>query len=150
MELLQSGHVSGVDPWLFEDVELRFKSSSDELGKAISAFEEAQKAVSGKEPYASYIANSINDARKLEQMTTALRCYCRESNLAFLMRSHVTNKEAIPQSLIDRFEQIMQIDIANQAKGYEENVKGIQTAEKMLTLFRRDPDNWVTTYLIFK
>lgn len=139
-----------VDPWLFEDVELRFKSSSDELIKAIAAFEKAQVTMKGEEPYATYIANSISDARKLEQMTTALRCYCRESNLAYLMRQYVADKQPIPQTLMDRFEQIMQIDIANQAKGYEENVNGQPTAEQMLALFHQDPTKWVNTYLIFK
>jgi len=139
-----------VSPWLFEDVELRFKSSSDELEKAIAAFEKAQTSMQAMEPYTSYISNSLEDARKLEQLTTALRCYCRESNLAYLMRQYVADKEPIPQTLTDRFVQIMQIDIANQAKGYEKNINGQPTAGEMLALFQRDPVKWVSTYLIFR
>jgi len=139
-----------VSPWLFEDVELRFKNSSEELAKAIAAFEKAGPAMSGREPYASYIANSLEDARKLEQLTTALRCYCRESNLAWLMRQYTADNEPIPQALTDRFVLIMQTDIANQAKGYEKNVNGQPTAEEMLVLFRRDPVKWVSDYLIFR
>ena len=138
-----------VSPWLFEDVELRFKSSSDQLVKAIAAFEKAKSAIS-KEPYAAYIGKSIEDAKKLEQLTTALRCYCRESNLAYLMRQYVSDKEPIPKSLIDRFEQIMQIDSTNQAKGFENNVNNQQTAEAMLRLFRSDPVKWVSDHLVFR
>ena len=50
-------------------------------------------------------------------MITAIRCYCREANLVHLMRKHVVEGNPIPQALIDRFEAIMQVDIANQAKG---------------------------------
>ena len=90
------------------------------------------------------------DIEVLEQMITAIRCYCREANLAHLMRKHVVEGNPIPQALIDRFEAIMQVDIANQAKGFAENRSGNTPAAEMLKLFRKDPAGWVTAYLHYR
>ena len=137
------------DPWLLEDVELRFKTASDYFLAAIEAFEKVQ-AAGLAEPYGTYVTNSLKDARRIEQLCTALRCYCREGNLAEQMRMYVADKEPIPQALIDRFTEIMQIDIANQAKGIEENTGNQATAETMLALFQQNPAAWVSSYLLLR
>lgn len=90
---------------------------------AADLYRKAQQQVND-EPYAAYLAENIKDIEVLEQMITAIRCYCREANLAHLMRKHVVEGNPIPQALIDRFEAIMQVDIANQAKGFAENRSG--------------------------
>ena len=61
------------------------------------------------------------------------------------MRKHVVEGNPIPQALIDRFEAIMQVDIANQAKGFAENRSGNTPAAEMLELFR--PDGLRLTYI---
>ena len=136
------------DPWLFEDIELRCAASSEKLLEAIDYFGKIDVSVID-EKYVSYLAANIADLQKMEQMVTAIRCYCRESNLAFLMRKHVQQGDPIPENLIRRFEDIMAIDISNQAKNYAVNY-GQPTATEMLDLFRQDPAKWVTTYLQFQ
>ena len=64
------------------------------------------------------------------------------------MRKHVQRGNSIPDNLKRRFEEIMAIDIANQAKGYVKN-PGQPTASEMLNLFRQNPEQWATTYLLF-
>ena len=51
---------------------------------------------------------------------------------------------------MDRFESIMRMDIANQAKGYIKNRAGYLTAEEALRMFKEDPAQWVTNNLQFK
>jgi len=136
------------NPWLLEDVELRCAAASAKLLKAVDCFRQVDLS-DLNEPYTSYVTANISDLLKMEQIVTAIRCYCRESNLAFLMRKYVQQGEAIPDNLIRRFEAIMAIDIANQAKGYVAN-PGLPTAAEMLELFRKDPIQWVTTRLIFR
>jgi hypothetical protein len=136
-------------PWLFEDIELRCASSSQLLQRALEWFRRAQGRVQ-KEPYAAYIDEAIRDLQTLEQAATGIRCYCRESNLALLMRNHLARHEEIPQQLIDRFEVIMQVDVANQAKGYIKNRAGYPTAEEVLTRFTQNPAGWVSQNLLFK
>lgn len=147
--LFMTTESESLDPWFFEDIELRSASSSEKLLEAVGLYGKAQRSVTA-EPYAAYLADNIRDLQVLEQMVTAVRCYCREANLAHLMRKHLVRGEAIPRSLIDRFEAIMQIDIANQAKGFVKNESGHATAAEMLELFRQDPGKWVTTYLPYR
>ena len=133
-------------PWLFEDIELRCAASSEKLLNAVASFKQVDLSCLD-EKYASYITANISDLQTMEQVVTAIRCYCRECNLAFLMRKYIQQGEAIPDHLIRRFESIMAFDIANQAKGYVKNY-GQSTASEMLDLFRKDPAQWVNTYLI--
>jgi hypothetical protein len=135
-------------PWVFEDLELRCAASSVKLLEAIDYFNRIDLAVLDK-TYADYIPANVSDLRKMEQIVTAIRCYCRESNLAFLMRKYVTIGEPIPDNLIKRFEAIMAIDIANQAKSLVAN-PGQPTAAEMLKLFRQDPAKWATEHFIFQ
>ena len=137
-----------LDPWFFEDIELRSEASARKLLEAAALYEKALGSVT-QEPYAAYLKDNIHDIKVLEQMVTAVRCYCREANLAHLMRKYVARGETIPQALVDRFEAIMRIDIDNQNKGYAPYVSG-PTAEDMLRLFREDPARWVTDYLPYR
>lgn len=138
-----------LDPWFFEDVELRCSSASGKLLEAIGIFESMNKDLENN-IYKNYINETISDLKILEQTVTAIRCYCREANLAYLMRKYIHEGNKIPEKIITRFENIMQIDIANQNKGYTRNDKNQTTAEDMLLLFRKDPSAWATKYLIFK
>lgn len=135
-------------PWFFEDIELRCFSAAKKLTEAIEVFQKLKVKID-KDPYAGYIAASLKDLQLLEQVVVAIRCYCRESNLAWLMRKQIEENQAIPDNLIKRFEEIMQIDIQNQQKGYVQNIKKYETAEEMLDLFRKDPAKWVKSYLLF-
>ena len=147
--LFMTTESESLDPWFFEDIELRCETSSEKLLAAADLYRKAQQQVND-EPYAAYLAENIKDIEVLEQMITAIRCYCREANLVHLMRKHVVEGNPIPQALIDRFEAIMQVDIANQAKGFAENRSGNTPAAEMLKLFRKDPAGWVTAYLHYR
>jgi hypothetical protein len=139
-----------LDPWFFEDIELRCQASSVKLMEAIAEFEKISMKTQTASPYREYIAGSISDLRILEQYVTAIRCYCRESNLAWMMRKYAGKGEKIPAALIARFEDIMKTDIANQQKGYVSREINQVTAEEMLALFRKDPATWVNKHLIFQ
>lgn len=136
-------------PWFFEDIELRCASSSSKLNEAINSFEEIEEAMQSNNQFKNYIDETILELRILEQTITAIRCYCREANLAWLMRKYVHEKSAIPKPLIARFESIMQMDIANQEKGLVVDENKQPTAAEMLYLFRKDPELWVTNNYIF-
>lgn len=138
-----------LDPWFFEDVELRCSSSSGKLMEAIGIFETINKDL-GNNIYKIYVNETISDLKVLEQTVTAIRCYCREANLTYLMRKYIHEGNKIPEIIITRFENIMQIDIANQKKGYSSNIKNQTTAQDMLLLFRKDPSTWATKHFIFK
>ena len=101
-------------------------------------------------PYHDYITGTIFDLRILEQYVTAIRCYCRESNLAWMMRKYTKEGKEIPAALVTRFEDIMKTDIANQKKGHVAREINQVTAEEMLALFRKNPANWVNEHLIFQ
>ncbi len=146
--LFMTTESESLDPWFFEDIELRSEASARKLLEAAALYEKALGSVT-QEPYAAYLKDNIHDIKVLEQMVTAVRCYCREANLAHLMRKYVARGETIPQALVDRFEAIMRIDIDNQNKGYAPYVSG-PTAEDMLRLFREDPARWVTDYLPYR
>jgi hypothetical protein len=138
------------DPWFFEDIELRCQASASKLSEAIAAFEKISLKTGITSPYHDYITGTISDLRILEQYVTAIRCYCRESNLAWMMRKYTKTGQTIPASLVARFEEIMKTDIANQKKGYVTRQMNEPTAEEMLALFRKDPAAWANTHLIFQ
>ena len=138
-----------LDPWFFEDIELRCATSSEKLLEAIKHYKNALDKIDA-EPYVSYLKENKEQLAVLEQMVTAIRCYCREANLTYLMRKHVEEGNQIPLDLIRRFENIMQFDIANQSKGIAENIYGNPTAKEMLESFRADPVRWVTTNYVYQ
>lgn len=147
--LFMTTESESLDPWFFEDIELRCATSSEKLLKAIKHYKNALEQVQ-KEPYVSYLNENKEQLAVLEQMVTAIRCYCREANLTYLMRKHVEAGNQIPQDLIRRFEAIMQIDMANQKKGYAENISGNPTAAEMLQSFQADPARWVTKNFVYR
>ncbi len=137
-----------LDPWFYEDVELRCQASSDKLLEALEIFGKMEPGLENKPVLLNYVKGTRADLQILEQTVTAIRCYCRESNLAWLMRRCIEQGESIPDTLIQRFEEIMKTDIANQLKGYAGNTSHMPTAEEMLILFKKDPAGWVRKYLI--
>lgn len=138
-----------VHPWFFEDIELRCKTASDKLLVAIEVYKKLlDKIVESK--YREYIRKNLLDLQVLEQTVTGIRCYYRESNLAWLMRRYVQKNESIPDDMIKRFELILLDDIANQKKGFTKNTNNEVTAEEMLKCFKSDPALWVNEYLIFQ
>lgn len=139
-----------LDPWFFEDIELRCQASASKLLEAIADFEKISIKARITSPYHEYVTRTISDLRIMEQYVTAIRCYCRESNLAWMMRKYTGAGKMIPASLVVRFEDIMKKDIANQKKGYVSWQKNQETAEEMLDLFKKDPATWVNTHLIFQ
>ncbi len=139
-----------LDPWFFEDIELRCFASASKLGEAIMIFNDIGTGLESVSPFRDYIVETLSDLKVLEQSVTAIRCYCREANLAWLMRRNIREGRNIPADLISRFEKIMQTDIKNQEQGYVRNVHNQKTAEEMLVLFRKDPVSWVNGHLIFK
>jgi len=139
-----------LDPWLIEDIELRCSASATKLQEAIGIFEKIDANMVSASPYKNYIVETIPDLKILEQTVTAIRCYCREANLAWLMRKCIHEGRPIPANILTRFEDIMQIDIANQKKGYVTNENNRPTAKEMLVLFREDPIKWATNYLVFR
>ena len=102
------------------------------------------------EPYVSYLNENKEQLAVLEQMVTAIRCYCREANLTYLMRKHVEGGSPIPEDLIRRFNAIMQVDVMNQEKGYAKNTYGNPTAAEMLESFQADPSRWVITNFVYR
>ena len=147
--LFMTTESESLDPWFFEDIELRCATSSEKLLKAIKHYKNAMEQVQ-EEPYVSYLNENKEQLAVLEQMVTAIRCYCREANLTYLMRKHVEARNSIPQDLIRRFEAIMQIDMVNQKKGYAENISGNPTAAEMLQSFQTDPVRWVTKNFVYR
>ena len=147
--LFMTTESESLDPWFFEDIELRCATSSEKLLKAIKHYKNAMEQVQ-EEPYVSYLNENKEQLAVLEQMVTAIRCYCREANLTYLMRKHVEAGNQIPQDLIRRFEAIMQIDMVNQKKGYAENISGNPTAAEMLESFQADPARWVTKSFVYR
>jgi hypothetical protein len=139
-----------LDPWEFEDVGLRCQASASKLMEAIAEFEKISMKTPITSPYHEYITGTIFDLHILEQYVTAIRCYCRESNLAWMMRKYTKDGKQIPAALVARFEDIMKTDIANQKKGYVAWEINEPTAEEMLVLFRKDPAAWVEKHLIFQ
>lgn len=147
--LFMTTESESLDPWFFEDIELRCATSSEKLLKAIKHYKNAMEQVQ-EEPCVSYLNENKEQLSVLEQMVTAIRCYCREANLTYLMRKHVEAGNQIPQDLIRRFEAIMQIDMVNQKKGYAENISGNPTAAEMLQSFQTDPARWVTKNFVYR
>ena len=104
--------------------------------KRCTNLQEIEVAMQSNNQFKDYIDQTLSELRILEQTITAIMCYCREANLAWLMRKYVHEKTAIPKPLIARFESIMQIDIVNQEKGLVVDEKKQPTAIEMLNLFR--------------
>ncbi len=147
--LFMTTESESLDPWFFEDIELRCATSSEKLLKAIKHYKNAMEQVQ-EEPYVSYLNENKEQLAVLEQMVTAIRCYCREANLTYLMRKHVEEGNPIPDDLIRRFNAIMQVDMLNQKKGYAKNTYGNPTAAEMLESFQTDPARWVTTNFVYR
>ncbi|MBX3256784.1 MAG: hypothetical protein KF862_21790 [Chitinophagaceae bacterium] len=139
-----------LDPWFFEDIELRSAAAANQLLVAIEAYEKLDGSLSGASVYKNSIPATILDLRKLEQIMRAIQCYCREVNLAHMMRENVQKNKPVPQDMIDRFNAIMKIDIQNQQKGLVENKNKTSTAEEMLNAFNADPAAWVQQHLIIQ
>ncbi|HAZ02133.1 MAG: hypothetical protein A2W90_22645 [Bacteroidetes bacterium GWF2_42_66] len=132
-----------LDPWFFEDIELRCKASADQILVAINAYEQVQNVLPYKHEHQLYISSVIADLKVFEQTVRGIQCYCREVNLTFLMRKHVSNGKPIPTDLINRFNTIMKIDIENQQKGVEKSGRNVTSAAEMLKEFNTDPKKWV-------
>ncbi|MGN6435021.1 MAG: hypothetical protein ACTHMM_00750 [Agriterribacter sp.] len=139
-----------LDPWFFEDIELRSGAAADQLLLAIENYEKLNASLTAASKQKDIIPATILDLRKLEQIMRAIQCYCREVNLANLMRENVAKNIPIPQDMIDRFNNIMKIDIANQQKGLAENKDNVSTAEEMLNAFNANPAEWVKQHLIIQ
>ena len=135
-----------LDPWFYEDIELRSKAGADELLKAINHMQKALAKLTKPEQQ-KYIKASIQDLYALEQIIRAIQCYCREVNLVFLMRKYADKNESIPNDLIQRFRAVMAEDIKNQEKGIAKNTDQVKTAKEMLVLFNQNPSDWVLNYL---
>jgi len=139
-----------LDPWFFEDIELRCKASADQFLAAIDSFEQCQKILSPNHEHQSYISAAVTDLKNFEQAVRAIQCYCREINLTYLMRKHVNNSNPIPLDLIYRFNIVMKIDIENQQKDFVLNIKNVPTAVEVLKEFNTDPQKWVINNLLIK
>lgn len=137
-----------LDPWFYEDLELRCAASAQELDKAIVSYQQILFNQEGASQMAAYLTNVIRDLQLFQQSVIAIKCYTREVNLAFLMRKYAKENKPIPAELIDRFVKVMNEDIANQKKGYTANVKNLTTAEEMLKSFTNSPEKWVLKYLL--
>lgn len=138
-----------VHPWFFEDIELRCKAAAEKFEVAIKIYQRLIGKIDNT-VHREYLKRNLFDLQILEQAVVAIRCYYRESNLAWLMRKYVMEDKAIPNHLILRFGDIMRVDIENQNKGFVENMNNEQTAEEMLKQFNDDPVTWVNKYFIFQ
>lgn len=139
-----------LDPWFFEDIELRSKAAADQLLRAIEIYDRVYKAIPGAIKEKATIPATIKDLQSLEQIMRAIQCYCREVTLTHLMRENVLNGEPITADMIKRFDAIMQVDIQNQQKGLADNKDKMPTAEEMLKAFHNDPAAWVKKHLIIQ
>ncbi|MBN8859021.1 MAG: hypothetical protein J0H29_11575 [Sphingobacteriales bacterium] len=139
-----------LDPWFFEDIELRSAAAADQLLLAIAAYEKLNEALPENTVQKRSIPATILDLQKLEQIMRAIQCYCREVTLANMMRENVQKNIPVPQDLIGRFNAIMKIDIRNQQKGLVENKDKVTTAEEMLGAFNANPAEWVIQHLIIQ
>lgn len=139
-----------LDPWFFEDIELRSKAAADHLLKAIDIYDHVYAGLSSAVKEKVVIPATIQDIKKLEQIIRAIQCYCREVTLTNMMRENVQNNLPIPNDMIARFETIMKIDALNQQKGFADNKDKVATAEEMLKAFHNNPEEWVKTHLIIQ
>lgn len=137
-----------LDPWFYEDIQLRCTSSAEQFDAALSAYNQLLASTNVNNDKKQYISNVIKDLQLFQQSVVALKCYSRESNLAFLMRKYAKEGKKIPQQLIDRFVVVMKEDISNQQKGLTENVKNVPEAKEMLKSFNNNPEQWVLKYLL--
>lgn len=139
-----------LDPWFYEDIELRSQAAADQLLSAISRYEKIPLNTLPGDSMRAYLSGTIRDLKVLEQSMRAFQCYCREVNLAFLMRKYVQQQQAIPEDLLSRFRKIMETDITNQQKGFVKNHASQPTATEMLQAFNSNPAKWVEQHLVFR
>ncbi len=136
-----------LDPWFYEDIELRAREAADQFVLAKANLEKALVNLKNNQGKSDYVKKSIQDVATFEQVMRAIQVYCREVNLVFLMRKYVDKQESIPADLLRRFREVMELDIKNQEKGYMTNEPNEKTAKEMLELFNTNPVNWVKNYL---
>ena len=136
-----------LDPWFYEDLELRCQISADEAMKAIAAYQLVLPMVAGNQQLTAYLMATIKDHQVFEQSVRAIQCYCKEANLAFLMRKYTAKNEPIPETLLQQFNQIMLLDVKNQERS-DHVPQGRVTAKKMLALFNENPKAWLEKYLL--
>ncbi|MFT3702919.1 MAG: hypothetical protein QM802_11135 [Agriterribacter sp.] len=139
-----------LDPWFFEDIELRSMTAADHLLKAIDIYNRVYAGLSSSVKEKNTIPVTVQDIKVLEQIMRAIQCYCREVTLTHLMRQNVLNNQPITDDMIKRFDAILQIDIHNQQKGLADNKDKVATAEEMLKAFHNNPTEWVKTHLIIQ
>lgn len=137
-----------LDPWFYEDIELRCRAAEEQFSIALSQYRLLKSAMTGNPEMVKYIDKVLPDIELFNQSVVALKCYTREANLAFLMRKYAKDGKDIPMDLIRRFRAVMDEDIANQKKGLTENTKNVPTAEEMLRSFNNSPEKWVMKYLL--
>lgn len=136
-----------LDPWFYEDLELRCQFSADEALKAIDAFQKLLPVMAGNTTLTDYLNATIKDHLVYEQSVRAIQVYCKEANLAFLMRKYTVKNETIPADLIKQFNEVLEIDIKNQER-FNPKTDGILTARKMQQLFNQNPKLWLEKYML--
>lgn len=135
-------------PWFYEDVGLRCEQAADQLEIAGTRYESVLAADHLHEEYNEYIKSARNDVETMYQATRALQYYCREINLAFLMRKYVAEGIEIPHDLLTEFRTIVTLDAENQEKSTIGKPKHIPSSAEMLKAFNDDPKSWLNEYLL--
>lgn len=132
------------NPWLLEDLSLRFKLAIDKFNDAIETYNHIiSQAPDGIKNEVIKIVDDIIIFRRNAQ---TYQCHIEESMIAIHIENYRKAGREIPEKLFMKLRDLLQKDVENQI-GCKPAVKDIKTAEEMLKEFDENPNEWTLKYL---
>ncbi len=123
------------DPWLLEDVELRWRACADRQERALRIAAQVQARIPGGrgEGFRAFIAELAEFRRRV----LAFAYHCRETNLATVLRNALAAGRPALEHVVAELAEVLRADAANMATA---------DLEEPIALLEADPAAFVARY----
>lgn len=135
------------NPWLLEDIGLRFGSAADYFDRSIGHLRQALPHLSNGD-HRRDVGEWINDLFTLKIVCRDRSLHALETIAAYNIRRYLDEKMPVPAHLYERLEKLLETDVSNQAE-FDMTQSLAASAAEMLGQYRRDRDQWVKEHFIY-
>jgi len=136
-----------LDPWVIEDVGIRFGIAADHLEKSILYYKSGLASLSDG-PIKKDVESWIKDILLLKTLFRDHSLQAMETLAAYNIRRTFEANEKVPEKFYNRLRDFLVKDVENQ-KGYIMPHKDSISAEVKLSEFDQNPEQWVKNNLVY-
>ena len=126
------------DPWLLEDLQLRFELAADRMAKALTLGRSVEHLV--PEAVAASFRSNLEELVEMRRRALAYTYHLRETNTATAMRQHRDSGRAVPADLLNELLSVMDADRVNQGQA--------EPLSAAIELARNDLAKFLDTYFL--